>query len=145
MIVKRPLLTAFAVSCSFALNACLSAVPIARDADMVLSGAMGGHLYPPQEYVTDADWLRRNVVIKHVPGHEVGSACSLYGNPFDMFVAECVKAFEDGSVLMILPICPGFSTFYCDVAEQHGWGHVYQAKMGRQMTHDGWGRFNRPS
>lgn len=143
--MKRPVLTAFAISCSFALNACVSAIPIARDADMVLSGAMGGHLYPPQHYVTDADWVRRNVVIKHVPGHEVGATCKLYGNPFDMFVAECVKAFEDGSVLMILPTCPEFSTFYCEVAEQHGWGHVYQAKMGREMTHQGWGRFNRPS
>lgn len=128
-----------------ATAACLSAVPIARDADMVLSGAVGSHLYPPEHYVIDADWLRHNVVIKHVSGHRVGATCQLYGNALDIFVAECVKVFEDGSVLMILPTCPEFSTFYCDVAEQHAWGHVYQAKIGREMTHEGWGRFNRPA
>jgi len=143
--MKKPYLIAMALSSSFTLNACVSAIPIAREADMLLSGAVGGHLYPPQTYETEADWLRQNVVIKHVPGHHVGPTCRLFGNPFDMFVAECVKAFEDGSVLMVLPTCPEFSTFYCEVAEQHAWGHVYQAKMGRDLTHDGWGRFNRPS
>ena len=59
-------------------------------------------LYPAvrfPEFVNDGArsvaWLRDNVVIKHVPGHEVGHFCKLYGNPLDMFVAECVKAFED--------------------------------------------------
>ncbi|MEO1378754.1 MAG: hypothetical protein AAFU69_00175, partial [Pseudomonadota bacterium] len=132
------------ISFTFILNACVSAIPIARDADMLFSGAVGGHLFPPQHYATEADWLRDNVVIKRVPGHEVGPTCALYGNPFDMFVAECVKAFEDGSVLVILPTCPDFAPMYCDLAEQHAWGHVYQAKMGREMTHDGWGRFQRP-
>lgn len=143
--MKKLILSFLAIYSSFSLNACVSAIPIAREADMLLSGAVGGHLYPPQTYDTGADWLRHNVVIKHVPGHQVGPTCNLYGNPFDMFVAECVKTFEDGSVLMVLPTCPEFSTFYCEVAEQHGWGHVYQAKMGRELTHDGWGRFTRPS
>lgn len=143
--MKKPFLTLLAMTCSFALNACVSAIPIAREADMVISGAVGGHLYPPKEYETDADWLRHNVVIKHVPGHQVGPTCKLYGNMLDMFVAECVKTFSDGSVLMVLPTCPEFSTFYCNVAEQHGWGHVYQAKIGREMNHAGWGRFNKPS
>ena len=143
--MKKLVLSGLALSCSFALNACVSAIPIARDADMVLSGAVGSHLYPPQHYETEAEWLRHNVVIKHVPGHEVGAFCKLYGNPLDMFVAECVKAFEDGSVLMVLPTCPSFSTFYCDMSEQHAWGHVYQAKLGREMTHKGWGRFARPT
>jgi len=143
--MAQSLWSSLSIASALAVSGCLSAVPIARDADMVLSGAVGGHLYPPEHYVTDAEWVRHNVVIKHVPGHQVGAVCKLYGNPFDMFVAECVKLFEDGSVLMVLPTCPDFSTFYCDVAEQHAWGHVYQAKMGREMTHKGWGRFNRPT
>ena len=140
-IIKRTLVVGSALS----LAACVTAIPIAREADMMLSGAMGGHLYPPQQYIEDTDWLRENVVVKHVPGHEVGPACNLYGNFLDMFVAECVKTFDDGSILMVLPTCPEFSTFYCKTAEQHGWGHVYQAKMGKEMNHEGWGRFNNPN
>ena len=142
--MKKFILRAIMLSSVFSLTACITALPIAREADMMLSGAVGGHLYPPQLYIEDKEWLADKVVVKHVPGHKVGPTCNLYGNFLDNFVAECVKTFEDGSILMVLPTCPKFSTFYCNVAEDHGWGHVYQAKMGKEMDHSGWGRFRNP-
>jgi len=102
---------------------------------------MGGHLYPPAEYVTDIDALRDGVVIKRIDGHRVGPECNVFGNFMDLFVAECVKTYEDGSILMLLPTCPNFATRYCETAERHAWGHVYQAKQGLEMDHAGWGRF----
>ena len=143
--MSKRILTGLVISACMALNACMTAIPVVREADMVLSGAIGSHLYPPQHFNTKSEWIRDDVVVKHVPGHQVGPTCALYGNVFDMFVAECVKAFEDGSILVILPTCPDFSTLYCDLAEQHAWGHVYQAKTGQDLTHQGWGRFNRPT
>ena len=143
--MRQKLAKGLAIGCVLTVSACVTAIPVAREADMMLSGAMGGHLYPPQHFVEDVEWLREGVVVKHVPGHEVGPTCNLYGNFMDMFVAECVRTFEDGSILMVLPTCPKFSTFYCKTAEQHGWGHVYQAKMGEDMDHSGWGRFSNPN
>ncbi|MEP1143717.1 MAG: hypothetical protein ABJH52_08355 [Henriciella sp.] len=142
--MKKNIKRGLVLACVASLTACVTAIPIAREADMMLSGAMGGHLYPPQQFVEDKEWLRDNVVVKYVPGHKVGPTCNLYGNFMDMFVAECVKTYEDGSILMVLPTCPGFSTLYCKTAEEHGWGHVYQAKHGKDMDHSGWGRFNKP-
>jgi len=124
--------------CVLALTACTTGIPVVRDVDMKLSGALGGHLYPPDHYVEDIDSLREGVVIKRVPGHEVGPRCNLFGNVWDLFVAECVRTFEDGSTLMLLPTCPAFATEYCAVSERHGWGHVYQAKNGLPMDHKGW-------
>lgn len=124
------------------LASCMSAIPIARDVEMIGAGAVGGHLYPPAEYVADVESLRPGVQVSYAPGHEVGPKCALYGNFLDLFVAECVKTMSDGSIIMVLPTCPEFSTFYCEVAERHGWGHVYQARNGKPMDHKGWGRFN---
>ena len=143
--MKKTIKAGLVMGSVFSLAACVSAIPFAREADMVMSGAVGGHLYPPQQFIEDKDWLKDKVVVKHVPGHMVGKTCNLYGNFLDMFVAECVKTFEDGSILMVLPTCPEFSTFYCNVAEDHGWGHVYQAKKGKEMNHEGWGRFSNPA
>ncbi|MEP1144854.1 MAG: hypothetical protein ABJH52_14120 [Henriciella sp.] len=126
------------------MTACVSAIPVVREADMMISGAIGGHLHPPQHFVDDRSWLEQGVVIKRVDAQTVGPTCNLYGNFMDMFVAECVKSFEDGSILMVLPTCPDFSRHYCDTAETHGWGHVYQAKTDTALNHDGWGRFRQP-
>ena len=136
---------ALAISLASLLTSCISAVPILRDADMVLSGAAGGHLYPPTAYTEDHAWLKTDVEIKRVPGHQVGTTCNLFGNYIDRFVAECVRKRSDGSIIIVLPTCPEFSQFYCDVAEQHAWGHVFQAKTGLEMNHVGWGRFNAPT
>ena len=143
--MNKPIVKGLAMACVVSLSACVTAIPIAREADMMLSGAMGGHLYPPQHFIEDKEWLRENVSVSHVIGHQVGPKCNLYGNFLDMFVAECVKTMSDGSIVMILPTCPEFSTFYCNVAEEHGWGHVYQAKTGKEMDHSGWGRFANPN
>lgn len=142
--MARLLRSILPIALMMSLTSCVTAIPLVRDADMVLSGAVGGHLYPPQAYTQNREWLEDNVTIKRVPGHEVGRVCDLYGNYMDRFVAECVRKLPDGSVLVVLPTCPEFSRFYCDVAEKHAWGHVFQAKTGLKMNHVGWGRFNAP-
>ena len=90
--MSKRILTGLVISACMALNACMTAIPVVREADMVLSGAIGSHLYPPQHFNTKSEWIRDDVVVKHVPGHQVGSTCALYGNVFDMFLPPTVSS-----------------------------------------------------
>lgn len=123
---------------TFALAACTTAIPVVRDADMRLSGAIGSHLYPPHHF-GDADL--DGVTFKHVRPDAVGASCNLFGNFIDMFVAECVRTFEDGSILVVLPDPERVSEFYYNTSRGHALGHVWQARNGLPMDHDGWRRF----
>lgn len=123
-----------------ALSACTTAIPAVRDADMALSGAVGGHLYPPAEFPREVDL--DNVVVKHVSPGSVGPECALYGDWRDGLVAECVKSFEDGSILVLLPDPEKCSRYYYETAKRHALGHVWQARNGMVMDHKGWGRFS---
>jgi hypothetical protein len=124
---------------ALALSGCTTAVPVVRDVDMAISGAMGGHLYPPSHF-GEADLSA--VTFKHVDPQDVGSACKTFGNFLDYFVAECVQPFEDGSILVLLPDPEKTSRFYYSTSRLHALGHVYQAQNGLEMDHRGWRRFS---
>jgi hypothetical protein len=128
-----------AISAALVVSGCTTAIPVVRDVDMALSGAMGGHLYPPSHF-GEADLSA--VTFKHVDPQAVGTSCNLFGNFMDMFVAECVRTFEDGSILVVLPEPQKVSAYYYDTSRGHALGHVYQAQNGLEMDHRGWGRFS---
>jgi hypothetical protein len=102
---------------------------------MMLSGAISGHLYPPSELLQSADTSK--TVFKHVDPQDVGTACAIYGNFLDSFVAECVKTFDDGSVLVILPDPQKVSAYYYNTARKHSLGHVGQHNLGQPLNHKG--------
>jgi hypothetical protein len=128
-----------AASAALVVSACTTAIPMVRDADMALSGAMAGHLYPPADFPEDVNL--DNVVFKYVAPQEVGPTCAIFGNVMDRFVAECVKTFEDGSILVVLPDPKIVSDYYYRTARKHSLGHVHQATVGKPLDHNGWRRF----
>jgi hypothetical protein len=120
------------------LASCVSAIPVVRDVDMAISGAMGGHLYPPASF---GDPDLSGVVFEYAPPQNVGRDCALYGDARDLIVAECVLTKSDGSIFVILPDPDMVSSYYFNTAKRHALGHVWQARRGQPMDHKGWGRF----